>query len=1050
MSLPYRADIPASIDQCVHDLISARADAQPDTPAVCSDDEILTYGQLDTLSSRLATQLVQLGIKSEVIVPICFESSIWAIVAILAVLKAGGAFTPLHPEHSRSYHEGVLKQVRSKVVLVSSQHSTDWQDASQNIIVVDAESLRRLPSGNKTICTPADHKNAAYVLFTVGDSGASDGVVVEHKALSTSCFHYENVFKMTPQARVLHFAPYSTGISIVETFTSLICGACIFLASIDQFDGLIEVIEHFRINWCHLTSTIAQALDPHNVPSLRTLILSQGSMAHQECKKWGNFVELITTYGPVECSSLCYFIAGSENLTSGIIGKPFASVGWVVEQDNPDRLAPQGVVGELLVEGPILARGYLHDPDKTKKAFVNDPLWLVDGFKGHPGRRGRLYRTGDLVRYDSNNNLIYVGRKASQTTFSSQTLELCAIENGLRKHRYIDECVAVSQKHTGGSAGVVCFATILKDFTDVCSKFSRNSDSQEKDIWEERFDTDTYVPTEDIESLVIGRDFVGWNSMYDGEEIDKTEMNEWLDDTIESIHDNGSLGHVIEIGSGTGMILFNLGETLQSYVGIDPSKRAVEFLTKAVGTIPSLAARVRIHKATAADISKLDPPVIADFAILNSVVQYFPSQEYLYNVLQDLLNIQGIKKLFIGDIRSHALHREFIAAKALRMAGNDASKAQITCMMADIELSGQELLVDPGFFTALPNRLSHLVEHVEILPKKMKATNELSAYRYAAIIHVKGKDFKAEEFREICDDKWLDFVETNMDHASLVRQVKELKTGALAIGNIPNSKVIFSRYLCDSLDNVADDEDCEKGWLLSVEQKAQLSPSLSATDLVEIAGKTGCQVEISWSRQYSQRGSLDAIFHRYEAKNKTGRVKFRFPTDHKDRPLQSMSNKPSWRRCARDVEKRLYERLQLQLSSHQMPQSIKILDSIPRKENGKIDRELLEQMTQGSAIKQDSNTSRISEIERVLQRLWAGLFNTSPESISLEDNFFHLGGNLATAMRLVEAAEKEDILLTVDDICQFPKLVSLASLCIANRDCVSKLNGSSRIECLAF
>ncbi|EMD66017.1 Non-ribosomal peptide synthetase NPS1 [Bipolaris sorokiniana ND90Pr] len=636
MSLPYRADIPASIDQCVHDLISARADAQPDTPAVCSDDEILTYGQLDTLSSRLATQLVQLGIKSEVIVPICFESSIWAIVAILAVLKAGGAFTPLHPEHSRSYHEGVLKQVRSKVVLVSSQHSTDWQDASQNIIVVDAESLRRLPSGNKTICTPADHKNAAYVLFTVGDSGASDGVVVEHKALSTSCFHYENVFKMTPQARVLHFAPYSTGISIVETFTSLICGACIFLASIDQFDGLIEVIEHFRINWCHLTSTIAQALDPHNVPSLRTLILSQGSMAHQECKKWGNFVELITTYGPVECSSLCYFIAGSENLTSGIIGKPFASVGWVVEQDNPDRLAPQGVVGELLVEGPILARGYLHDPDKTKKAFVNDPLWLVDGFKGHPGRRGRLYRTGDLVRYDSNNNLIYVGRKASQTTFSSQTLELCAIENGLRKHRYIDECVAVSQKHTGGSAGVVCFATILKDFTDVCSKFSRNSDSQEKDIWEEH------------------------------------------------------------------------------------------------------------------------------------------------------------------------------------------------------------------------------------------------------------------------------------------------------------------------------------------------------------------------------------------------------------------------------VEKRLYERLQLQLSSHQMPQSIKILDSIPRKENGKIDRELLEQMTQGSAIKQDSNTSRISEIERVLQRLWAGLFNTSPESISLEDNFFHLGGNLATAMRLVEAAEKEDILLTVDDICQFPKLVSLASLCIANRDCVSKLNGSSRIECLAF
>jgi acyl-CoA synthetase (AMP-forming)/AMP-acid ligase II len=108
-------------------------------------------------------------------------------------------------------------------------------------------------------------------------------------------------------------------------------------------------------------------------------------------------------------------------------------VSWVVDPENHDRLAPLGSVGELLVEGPILARGYLNDADKTAAAFINDPAWLLEGCEGHGGRRGRLYKTGDLVRYDGDGNLVCLGRKDGQVKVRGQRVELGEIEYHLRQ-----------------------------------------------------------------------------------------------------------------------------------------------------------------------------------------------------------------------------------------------------------------------------------------------------------------------------------------------------------------------------------------------------------------------------------------------------------------------------------------------------------------------------------------------------------------------------------------------------------------------------------------
>ncbi|KAK1914272.1 hypothetical protein P3342_007518 [Pyrenophora teres f. teres] len=120
------------------------------------------------------------------------------------------------------------------------------------------------------------------------------------------------------------------------------------------------------------------------------------------------------------------------------------------------------------------------------------------------------------------------------------------------------------------------------------------NESQHVDVWEEKFDADIYSPIDSVQAENIGRDFVGWTSMYDGSDIDKAEMNEWLDDTIATMLNGQRPGNVLEIGSGTGMILFNLGDGLQSYVGLDPSRKAVQFIAETAKSIPGLASKIRI------------------------------------------------------------------------------------------------------------------------------------------------------------------------------------------------------------------------------------------------------------------------------------------------------------------------------------------------------------------------------------------------------------------------------------------------------------------------
>jgi SAM-dependent methyltransferase len=404
--------------------------------------------------------------------------------------------------------------------------------------------------------------------------------------------------------------------------------------------------------------------------------------------------------------------------------------------------------------------------------------------------------------------------------------------------------------------------------------------------WGNHFETTTYAEIEDIGGSAIGSDFMGWTSMYDGSAINKAEMQEWLDDTIQALLDGQEPGRVLEIGTGTGMVLFNLAKSigLESYVGLEPSRKATTFVTHAIKSSPALAGKADVHIGTAIDVGRLGN-LRPDLVVLNSVVQYFPTPEYLVEVVSALARISGVKRLFFGDIRSYATNKQFLAARALHTLGGKATKDGMRKKMAELEGSEEEMLVDPTFFTTLTSQLPGQVEHVEILPKQMRATNELSAYRYAAMVHIRDPEGQAQPVHAIDPDAWVDFGASQMDRSALASLLQGSSGAiAIAVSNIPYSKTILERNVIQSLDEDSNDNTQRTldgpAWVSAVRSSAERCASLSATDLTQLGKEAGFRVELSWARQRSYHGALDAVFHHYLPAQEGSRVLIQFPTDN--------------------------------------------------------------------------------------------------------------------------------------------------------------------------
>ena len=453
--------VPKMIHKTIHEVIHGRSKEFADRPAVCAWDAEWTYEQLDEISSRLAWQLKEAGVSRESIVPVCFERSAWMVVAMLAVLKAGGAFLPWDPAHPEERRREMVRQTNCSIILTTRTNAELCAGLCEFLVVVDPSSLQ---SRSTPSLGPSDfHRDstsAAYLIYTSGSTGRPKGVVITHEAYSSSGLEHGPVHHIGPTSRVLQFASYSVDAICLEILTTLMMGGCTCIpSSLDRDSRLQQVLRKMEVSVLALTPSVLSVLAPEELPSLKTCIMVGEPAPTALVERWAPCAHLINGYGPTETSLAAVMNQNMTAKTGANIGRAVGCATWIVDPENHDKLVPIGAIGELVVEGPTLARGYLHDQEKTDAAFILNPPWLAK-----PG--ARLYKTGDLVKYADDGTIIFIGRKDTQVKVNGQRVELREIEHHIKKRMpALDQVVVeASQNDDGRARTLVAFLTTKPEF----------------------------------------------------------------------------------------------------------------------------------------------------------------------------------------------------------------------------------------------------------------------------------------------------------------------------------------------------------------------------------------------------------------------------------------------------------------------------------------------------------------------------------------------------------------------------------------------------------
>ncbi|KAI0193941.1 hypothetical protein EV127DRAFT_231355 [Xylaria flabelliformis] len=450
----WNATVPEAVEACVHDIIAETVQKQPGRPAICAWDGNLTYQQLSDLSTTLARHLnASFGVGPGDLVPLCFEKSVWAPVAMLGVMKAGAASVAMdstypearlrniiHQAHAHSKRRLVLSSVANEglcCVLTDTQPAherllgvlADTQPASPCTIVVPEVLVRHPVDILRWYPISAQPSDVVYVVFTSGSTGTPKGVVINHRNFSSAIRHQATQRGLVLQSRVLNYSSYAFDAAWSDLLHSLAIGACVCIPSDEERrSDISRAMRSYQANFLTLTPTVERLIRAEDLAGIQTLRLVGEQVSKADPQRWASVQVIHNAYGPAECTIESTF--GQYSLhgqQANNIGKGCGAVTWVVHPDG-GALVAVGQVGELWLEGPLVGQGYLGDVDRTAAAFIQDPPWLLEG-----GRRGRLYRTGDLVSYNTDGTLRFVGRKDNQVKVRGQRVELGEVETHIKQ-----------------------------------------------------------------------------------------------------------------------------------------------------------------------------------------------------------------------------------------------------------------------------------------------------------------------------------------------------------------------------------------------------------------------------------------------------------------------------------------------------------------------------------------------------------------------------------------------------------------------------------------
>uniref|UniRef100_UPI00047D5D9F non-ribosomal peptide synthetase n=1 Tax=Clostridium akagii TaxID=91623 RepID=UPI00047D5D9F len=973
-------DVEYGKDKTIQELFENQVEKTPNNIALVFKDKQMTYKELNEKANSLARVLRKSGVDKEKIVGILVQKSTKMIIAMLGVLKAGGAYLPIDPDYPIDRIEYMLQDSGASVLLTQGKK---YEIKGYNGETIDLQSSNLFEENKENLPIASKATNLAYIIYTSGTTGKPKGVMISHLGVSNLKVLFKNEMQICEGDRILQFASFSFDASVWEITMALLNGAQLNIPQKETTMNYIKFQDYLnsnKITVATLPPAYLNSLDSTEVKTLRLLITAGSSIDKKLLNKWSNKVKYINAYGPTEvtiCSSIWHYNDNVAKLDAVPIGKPINNLRtYIVDENN--NLAPIGVEGEICVSGDSLARGYLNREEITKERFVEDPF--------RPGNT--MYKTGDFGRWLKDGNIEYLGRIDSQVKIRGFRIELGEIQNLLNQCNEVKESVVLARQDSSRELKLVAYIVVNDD------KCTKNEDMQKQQISE-------------------------WKSSYTGKNIKNEEMQEWIKFTIDRIL-SLKPNSLLEIGCGSGMLIFGIADKFKKYHGTDISNKAIEYVRNVIGKKENIKDKVTLIRSSAEDFSKIKENDF-DTVIINSVIQYFPNIHYLINVIKDSISkINGRGVIFLGDIRNYSLLKAFYTSISIYQLSNDTQIDLLKNRIVKSVLNEKELTINPMFFYALKQSLSQIT-HVEIRYKRGNSHNELTKFRYDAILHI-----NSEIDPVIKDevDTAIDWSSNRLSVDAINNILVEEKPKILKVKNVPNARLAEvlkqEKILANGkyFKNIGELNKAVNNELYNNGVEPEEFFKINNEDYI---------TEVIWAGDGNDR-YYNVIF--MDKAMYTKENNYALPSWQDSNTLScdwgKYCNNPVKGKLEKKLLLKIKSYLKSKLPAYMLPSSYIRVEKMPLTLNGKIDIKALSKIDDTNVMQQEYEAPR-NETEKNLVNIWEKVLER--KTIGINEDFFDLGGHsLKALIAISEMKMKLEIDIDVGDIFNNPTIKMLSKL----------------------
>nr|MDZ8289082.1 amino acid adenylation domain-containing protein [Nostoc sp. ChiSLP01] len=1026
-----QTDYPSN--QCIHDLFAAQVEQNSNAIAVAFGEQKLTYQELNAQANQLAHYLQKLGVKPGVLVGICVERSVSVFVGLLAILKAGGAYVPLDTEYPKERLAFIIEDTQLSVLLTTQKLADVISQHQARVVFFDTDAAAIALESQQDPATKVTPDNLAYVIYTSGSTGKPKGVAVDHRAVNRLVIN-TNYINIEPTDVIAQAANYAFDAATFEIWGALLNGARLVGISKDLAlspKDFAAFMRSQKISILFLTTAlfnqIAQEV-PYAFNSLRHLLFGGEAVDPKWVKEVlenGAPQRLLHVYGPTENTTFSswYLVQDvPEDATTIPIGQPISNT-QIYLLDPQLQPVGVGVPGELYIGGDGLAKEYLNQPELTVQKFIPNPFLRDRGAEEQGGKgaeilpnpqspipSSRLYKTGDKARYLSDGNIEFLGRVDYQVKIRGFRIELGEIETVLSQHPLLQESVVVVREDTPGDKRLVAY---------LVPTLHRQTLPQQVSQWQSEYVSDWQMLYEQLYSQNqtstddLTFNIAGWNSSYTRQPIPDREMQEWVESTVSRIQANFPQ-RVLEIGCGTGLLLSRLAKHSQQYWGTDYSIAAIQHVEQICSTVEGLEDVRLLHQM--ADNFEGIPQGEFDTVVLNSIVQYFPSIEYLLQVLEGAIaTITQQGTIFVGDVRSLPLLEPYHAAVQLSQAAEDRTIEQWQQQVHQSMAAEEELVIDPGFFIALQTRFPQ-IGWVEIQPKRGYAQNELTQFRYDVTLHV-GTNVQPSTI------SWLNWQLDKLSFTEIQNLLHKEQPELLGIRRVPNQRVQQALQIWQWLENPPAVETVNQLRQVLAQQP---TVGINPEQFYQLGQQLGYIVHLSWWES-SQDGCYDVVFCRNSStQTSDGKIAFWDSSAVTTKPWTDYTNNPLYGKLVQKLVPQVREYIQQKLPDYMVPQAFVVLNALPLTPNGKVDRRALP--TPDTATRNLSTGFVLprSPIEAQLAQIWSQVLGV--ERIGVNDNFFELGGHSLLATQVLsEINSNFGLNLSIQTMFESPTVAEIAA-----------------------